>query len=251
MLIAHISDLHVNRGSDFLADTLHHIVDEVNQLQPDLAIITGDLTDKGYEEEYADAKRILERLKAKKTEVLIGNHDARYTGYTHFKKYYGEPSKLVKHDEILLIKLDSTIMDIDQGYLAQHQLALLEQGLTTAENQELKPIIALHHHILPVPDAGYERSVIGNVGDALKTLVKRKPLLVLMGHRHRPWMWRFEGVTFIYAGAASTKKLRGYYHNTYNLIELQNEKTHAYLKEVGKPRKPLDQYVAEEITKTQ
>ncbi len=250
MLIAHISDLHVSRSGEFLADMLHRVVDELNELAPDLVVVTGDITDKGFEEEYADSKRILDRLEIENVEVLIGNHDARYTGYIHFRKYYGRSYGLVKIDDILLIKLDSTVMDIDQGYLAQHQLDLLEEGLCKAEREGLKAVVALHHHILPVPDTGYERSVIGNVGDALKAIMRRKPLMVLMGHRHRPWMWRFEGVRFIYAGAASTKKLRGYYKNTYNIIEIEGDEVKVYLKEVGGPRKPMEEFVVEEIART-
>jgi Icc protein len=42
MLIVQISDLHV--GSQFLQDKFDQLVDEVNQLNADVIVVTGDLT---------------------------------------------------------------------------------------------------------------------------------------------------------------------------------------------------------------
>ncbi len=45
MIIVQISDLHI--GSQFLLEKFDILVEEVNQLQPDVIVVTGDLTNEG------------------------------------------------------------------------------------------------------------------------------------------------------------------------------------------------------------
>ena len=45
MKIVQISDLHV--GSQFLQDKFDTLVNEVNEINPDVIVITGDLTNEG------------------------------------------------------------------------------------------------------------------------------------------------------------------------------------------------------------
>ena len=55
-IIAQISDLHCG-GPYFVPNLLERAISEVNELQPDIVICSGDLTTFGFKEEYADAKR--------------------------------------------------------------------------------------------------------------------------------------------------------------------------------------------------
>jgi len=63
MQIVQISDLHV--GSQFLQDRFDTLVAEVNQLNPEVIVITGDLTNKGLMKEYKKCKSMLEKFNAK------------------------------------------------------------------------------------------------------------------------------------------------------------------------------------------
>ena len=55
--IAHISDLHC--GSRYHIPSLAtRVVDELNELEPDVVIVTGDLTDMGFRAEFAPAHRL-------------------------------------------------------------------------------------------------------------------------------------------------------------------------------------------------
>ena len=84
MLIAQISDTHVKREGELLygrIDTqgfLERAVAHVNGLdpRPDVALVTGDLVDKGTPGEYANLKRLLSPL-AIPFYLIPGNHDAR------------------------------------------------------------------------------------------------------------------------------------------------------------------------------
>ena len=46
-LIAHISDLHISE-SNFDEEVFMQAVDEINRLNPDMIILTGDITDNLY-----------------------------------------------------------------------------------------------------------------------------------------------------------------------------------------------------------
>ena len=53
-LIAHISDLHISK-SDFNEKILMQAISEINELQPDMIILTGDITNNGYYKEFEKA----------------------------------------------------------------------------------------------------------------------------------------------------------------------------------------------------
>jgi 3',5'-cyclic AMP phosphodiesterase CpdA len=94
-------------------------------------------------------------------------------------------------------------------------------------------IVAIHHHIIPVPDTGADQITIVDAGDVLRSLVKSKVDLVLCGHRHRPWRWRIEDMQVVHAGSVSCERLRGFFLNSYNVMEVKNKRVEAKLKIVG------------------
>ena len=84
MQIVQISDLHV--GSQFLQEKFDTLVDEVNEINPDVIVITGDLTNEGLMSEYKKCLSLLKQFNTKKIIRISGNHDYRNTGYLLFKK---------------------------------------------------------------------------------------------------------------------------------------------------------------------
>ena len=60
-VIAHLSDLHT--GSQyFVPNLLDRALVEVNDLAPDMVVVTGDLTNMGYRQEFREAREYLDRL---------------------------------------------------------------------------------------------------------------------------------------------------------------------------------------------
>ena len=89
-VIAHISDLHISNAS-FDEEILLKAINEINHLQPDMIILTGDITDKGYYKQFKQATRYLEMFEAPLF-AIPGNHDARNLGYMTFEELIGERS---------------------------------------------------------------------------------------------------------------------------------------------------------------
>jgi len=64
MQIVQISDLHA--GSQFLQEKFDILVNEINELNPDMIVITGDLTNEVLMHEYEQCKSLLTKFKTKK-----------------------------------------------------------------------------------------------------------------------------------------------------------------------------------------
>ena len=72
--IVHLSDLHFGAHDERLVEAVERQVDE---LKPDLVVISGDFTQRARTEQFRDACKFLERLREHGHDVLgvPGNHD--------------------------------------------------------------------------------------------------------------------------------------------------------------------------------
>lgn len=221
--VAHISDLHVGALA-FRPELLIKVINEINEMNPDVTIITGDITENGYYMEFERAAAYLDTIETPML-VIPGNHDARHVGDECFteviKKRCGTLN--LKDKGIKIIGLDSSEPDLDYGRIGRSQQHYMEKELKEAENHNLYKIIALHHHIIPVPKTGRERNVLSDAGDILKSVIDGGANLVLSGHKHMPHVWIMGDTTFATAGTASSLKLRGKTFPSYNTINIDED----------------------------
>ena len=231
-VIAHISDLHVSTA-DFNEDIFMQAATEINRLQPDMIILTGDLTDHGYYNEFEQAKRYLEVFEAPLFAVP-GNHDSRNLGYQSFEELIGEKSwKLTLGDEFTVIGLDSSSPDENKGHVGTPQHMWLEHQLDECVINDNFSIVALHHHIVPLPQTGRERNVLSDAGDILKTLTTHEVDLVLSGHKHVPNIWKLNNTLIVNAGSLCSTKLRGKIKNSYNVYNITESEIEIFLHEMN------------------
>lgn len=203
---------------------------EINDLSPDVVLVTGDLTEDGLMSEFRMAAKELRGLKAAKVIFVSGNHDYRSTGYLLFKEFFPFFQVTEIGGEVIIV-LSSARPDRDDGEVGHRQNMWLEK--TLEKYMDRVKIVAIHHHIVPVPDTGADQITIIDAGDVLRSLAKSKVDLVLCGHRHRPWRWRIEDMLVVHAGSISCEKMRGFFHNSYNVINVEKGKIEARLKIVN------------------
>src|SRR5665811_2476380 len=87
MRIVHFSDIHC--GSQyFVPNLLDRTLVEINDLAPEMVVLTGDLTNMGYRQEFREAREYLDRLECRDVIVVPGNHDSRNVGYMHFERLF-------------------------------------------------------------------------------------------------------------------------------------------------------------------
>lgn len=238
MMLVQLSDIHV--GPQFRKDVFKNAVDEVNKLGPDAVIVTGDLTENGMLSEFERAREELKQIKTKNVIVLSGNHDYRNTGYLLFKKFFSS-KQVHEFNDAVVITLGTARPDRDEGEVGYRQNLWLAR--TLAKYVDKTKIIAMHHHLISVPDTGSDRIVVLDAGDVLQTALFAKVNLVLCGHKHRPWIWNLGPLTIAYAGTLSSERMRGFFENTYNIITIDKGKANVDLKVVGGERIPLHDLV--------
>jgi 3',5'-cyclic-AMP phosphodiesterase len=215
-VIAQLSDLHCG-GPYFVPNMLERAISEVNDLEPDIVICSGDLTTFGFKEEYAQAKAYLDRIQCDAFVVVPGNHDSRNVGYLHFEELFGERDSVLHRDGVTVVAVDSTEPDLDHGQIGRGSYHWIEEQF--AHPADLR-IFVLHHHLLPVPGTGRERNVVYDAGDAIECLQRAGVQLVLSGHKHVPYAWRLENLFVVNAGTVSSLRLRGNTRPCYNVIEV-------------------------------
>lgn len=231
-LIVHISDLHVS-PTDFDEELFMTAVAEINQLKPDMIILTGDITNNGYYKEFQQATRYLDMFEAPLFAVP-GNHDSRNLGYQSFEELIGERSwKLTMDDNFTVIGLDSSSPDESRGHIGHPQHLWLEHQLDECVINDNFSIVALHHHVISIPQTGRERNVLSDAGDVLKTLTTHEVDLVLSGHKHVPNIWRLNNTIVVNAGSLCSAKLRGKNKNSYNVYNIDESNIEIYLNTVG------------------
>jgi 3',5'-cyclic-AMP phosphodiesterase len=224
--IAHISDLHCG-GPYFVPSLLDRAVREVNDLEPDVVVCSGDLTTFGFKQEYALAKSFLDRIECANLVVVPGNHDSRNVGYIHFEQLFGERNSVCHVGGVSLVAVDSTEPDLDHGQIGRGRYRWIEEQF--AGSADLR-VFVLHHHLLPVPGTGRERNIVYDAGDAIECLQRANVNLVLSGHKHVPYAWRLENLFVVNTGTVSSQRLRGNTRANYNVIEFADARVTVWRK---------------------
>lgn len=175
MLIAQVSDIHASSENDHL-QRFERVLTWLADLQPDILVLTGDLTDGGWREGY---QQIAERLERQNYPSLIlpGNSDDRHlmamiwgsvgrsdtpTQALHFSHQAGE---------LRLIGLDSTVDRQDYGCVTGH-LEWLDKQLNDAGNSPA--LLFMHHHVFESGIPTLDESMCRGI-DLLETLIKNAP----------------------------------------------------------------------------
>ena len=239
MQFVQISDLHI--GGLFKRDVFDTIVEEVNSLDPTAIIVSGDLTDDGLIFQFQEAREAIRRFKCNNLIVFPGNHDYRHTGYLLFKKFFGS-KQIFEIDDIVVLTVGTARPDRDEGEAGHRQNLWMEESFKKYSDKT--KIVAMHHHLIAIPDTGYANVVgILDAGDTLRACLESKVDLVLCGHKHRPWLWNLGSLKIAYAGTACSWRYRGVFEDTYNIIEFNHGKIEVDIKIVGNKRMPLSDVV--------
>lgn len=198
MLIAQISDFHVRahgEESTFGIDNNANLRAAVAMLNdrdpaPDVVIGTGDLTNRGRQQEYVALRDLLAPLEAP-IYLIPGNHDVA----RHLRAAFSDHDYLATEDEFLsyvvdrypvrLIGFDSTLPDAHNGAVCSRRLAWLRSKLEEAPG---RPTLLFMHHP-PFKTGIWWMDGIGIVEGVpeLRDLLNAHPQVqrIVCGHLHR------------------------------------------------------------------
>jgi Icc protein len=234
--IAQVSDIHCGEPS-FDEGVMRSIVERINAMRPDVVLIVGDLTAKGYEWEYAEAAGWLEQIQPPKV-VIPGNHDYRNVGYIHFQNHFGngfcryrEEFDSVRAERLVatgftVVGVDSAEPDVNEGNVGLENYPWMRDQFD--EPDDVK-IFAIHHHLVSIPGTGRERNIITDAGDVLAQLTLLDVDVVVSGHKHVPFFWGVNGILVCNSGTATTKRVRGFTPPSWNELLIDATTIKVYL----------------------
>ena len=199
MLIAHVSDLHM--GRDRTADhAARRVAEAVEGTGAAAVIVTGDITHSGRRAELASFESSFGRLLARGTLVAVpGNHD-RLTDSAGSALLRDARVSVASRPGLHVVQLDSTGPHnrrrlASHGLLTHADLRAVDSALRAAPEGALT-VLALHHHLLPLPPdnlgegvsslLGWPNAAELPLGAELLHRIRGRCDLVLHGHRHVP-----------------------------------------------------------------
>ncbi len=240
--IIQISDLHY--GSEFREDLIENIISYIKKIHPDLVICTGDIVHKGRVIQFKNVVQYINRIKELSNFIAVpGNHDAKNSGIIFFEKLIGpRRSRLVLEDkDSIIVGICSARDDMAEGMIGDEQLDWM--GRQFDRNLEDR-VIALHHHLIPIPMSGQKFTTVRDAGEILEFTNLFEIDLVLMGHRHVPHAytisWRnSSSTTFLYCGTSTSNKVRADDSPSFNHIFLNGGNLEVYIVNSANLKKSL------------
>ncbi|TWD80748.1 calcineurin-like phosphoesterase family protein [Kribbella amoyensis] len=137
--------------SDFVQQARRTIREALAQ-QPEFLVINGDFVDRGFANDIALAKRIIDEEVAGKVPVhyVPGNHESYGPGdLSEWTKVFGAPSSTFDHKGTRFVLRDSSLGSLRAGGFAQI-LDLRKQLDEAAKNKAIRNVVVMAHH--PIDD---------------------------------------------------------------------------------------------------
>lgn len=197
-VVAHLSDCHIG-ATDEAPGRLRAALDHVAACapQPDVLVLSGDVTDHGFDAEYETLAEVLSTVTIPLV-VYPGNHDVR----TRFVHHVGPAESVVDVADHRVVALNSLVdaaegERIDHGVLSDASLRLLDDALAARR----PTFVGLHH---PPVDLHIDMMdpIQLTAPEGLAEVLARhgNVVAVLVGHAHTMAATTFAGVPVLVGG---------------------------------------------------
>ena len=194
------SNLILNRRKTFRHDLLKAMIDQAIGLEPDMLLLSGDVTTTSLKKEFEDVAAVLKPLADRVPTVLVpGNHD-RYTFHAARSRVIDRmldkwvpdhfPHTRGLTDRWRLLALDGAVPRVynARGRLGRVQF---EAAKTVVESlDETQGLVVLCHYPCALPSHVHEHASHAlEERDALREVLEncRGRVVSIHGHIHQPW----------------------------------------------------------------
>lgn len=228
--ILQLSDPHFGTERPEVVDALHQFI---GSCEPDVLLLSGDITQRARRGQFAAAQRFLERVSCPIL-AIPGNHDiplynlfARFLNpYGNFRRVFGRDLEPVfSSPDVLILGVNTTRASRHKdGEISASQTSRVIQQLRQAEPDQLR-IVMQHHPVRALAESDTANLTFGRE-QAVPAWVDAGMDLLLGGHIHLPYVWPVYGRSgeagrkgwTVQAGTALSSRTRSQIDNSVNLI---------------------------------
>ena len=226
-ILAHISDLHFGRENPQLVEVLLQSLDAI---QPQLVIISGDLTQRARTREFLAARRFLDRLRSPFL-VISGNHDIPaynlaerfFNPWKKWHRYLGLALEPIMHDKnyiamgVNTTRRSSSLVDWSRGRINSAQVRAIAEYFDEADQEQKLRVLVIHHPFW-LPEKYRHRHTIGGKDMAFGMMKEAGVDIILGGHIHIAYTRVLKGLIISHAGTAISNRLIEDYRNSFKVI---------------------------------
>jgi 3',5'-cyclic AMP phosphodiesterase CpdA len=221
--LVHLSDLHFGAHDQKLVEAVEKRVDE---LKPDLVIVSGDFTQRAKTEQFKEACQFLERLQHSGHEVLgvPGNHDVPlYDVLRRFLSPLARYRRFIDDNLCPFVELPGLAvlgvntarsLTFKDGRLNKDQVAFIRDTFSRTPRDSFR-VLVTHHPLFALEVGDDLTPAIGRQEMALDAIEEAGVDMLLAGHNHHAsshsasdLITRAGGALVVQAGTATSTRVR-------------------------------------------
>ena len=191
--LLHLSDPHFGAADLSIAAAF---LERAAQMQPDLTLLSGDLSMRARRSELLAARRFVDQLPEPRL-VIPGNHDIPlinqpfdrfFRSFGRYQDFFGgvlEPELVTAGVHVVSLNSSRAFgfhSDWSEGRLSRHQIAHMQQQFQNGPAGHCR-VLVLHHPLLALQIPG--RAVVKPLMELMRAIEIARVDLVMCGHFHR------------------------------------------------------------------
>ena len=221
--LVHLSDLHFGAHDERLVEAVEESIDE---LKPELVVISGDFTQRAKTEQFEEACSFLERLQNAGHEVLgvPGNHDVPlYDVLRRFLSPLARYRRFIDDNLCPFVELPGIAvlgvntarsLTFKDGRINEQQVAFIRGTFSRTPSESFR-VLVTHHPLFALSVGEEVTRAIGRQELALDAIQEAGVDMLLAGHNHHAsthsasdLVTRAGGALVVQAGTATSTRVR-------------------------------------------